>query len=59
VPRFQHDSLARFKHEHRIGLIMFVKKELVRWNGHYRTNAKQELEDVSSDSTKNRHALQE
>ena len=42
-----------------LGLIMFAEKELVRRNGHYRTNAKQELEDVSPDTTENRHALQE
>jgi hypothetical protein len=56
---FPHCGFARFEDEHRIGLVVFAEKELVRRDGHDRAYAEQELEDVGPDSAENGHALQE
>jgi hypothetical protein len=40
-------------------LVVFAEKELIHRDGHDWAQAEQELEDVSADSTENRHALQE
>ena len=47
VPGFQHCDLAGFEDEHRIGLVVFAEKVLVRRDGHERTHPEQELEDVA------------
>jgi hypothetical protein len=59
APGFHHSDFPHFKDEHRIGLVMFAEKELVRRDTHDRAQAEQELEDVGPDSTKNGHALQQ
>jgi hypothetical protein len=59
APGFQHSDFARFEDEHRIGLVMFAEKELVRWNRNDWAQVEQELEDVGPDSTENGHVLQE
>ena len=53
TPGFHHNDFPRFKDEHRIGLVMFAEKQLVRRDTHDRAQAEQELEDVGPDSTKN------
>jgi hypothetical protein len=59
LPRFQDGGLALFEHKHRIGLVVFPEKELVRGERYDRTQAEQKLEDVCPDTTENGHALQE
>jgi hypothetical protein len=50
LPQFQHRDVAGFEDEHRIGLVILAKEELVRVNGHERAQAKQKLENVGPDS---------
>jgi hypothetical protein len=59
APGFQHRDFARFEDEHRIGLVVFTEKELVRRDGHHRAQVEQEPEDVGPDSAEDWHALQE
>jgi hypothetical protein len=59
VPGFQHSGFAFLQDEHRVALLVFAEKELVRGDRHDRAEGEEELKGVCPDSAKDGHALQE